>query len=155
MRQPIVIGPEDGDRIDVVGDRYRLLAEVTGTDSSYGLFEATVPPGGGPPPHSHAREEEGFYVLEGEITIRVDGQTIVARPGAFVNLPKGSVHSFRNETDRTARMLVLVAPGGFEQMLRAIGTVAPSADAPVAPVTEAEKIRLVETAPEYGIELKL
>jgi Cupin domain len=55
-------------------------------------------------------------VLDGEITIHVDDERIVATAGMFANMPVGSLHSIRNETDRTARMLISVAPAGLEQM---------------------------------------
>jgi len=54
--------------VAVVGDVYRFLATGEDTNGKYALLEAIVPPGGGPPPHVHSREEEGFYILEGEIT---------------------------------------------------------------------------------------
>ena len=60
-----------GSTITLVGDVYRFLATGEDTNGKYALFEALVPPGGGPPPHVHSREEEGFYVLEGEITFSV------------------------------------------------------------------------------------
>ena len=84
--------PDEGELIDAAGDRYRFLAFASETDGTYGLWEATVPPGGGPPPHLHRREEEGFYVVSGEVTIHADGEAVVARPGAYVNMPKGSTH---------------------------------------------------------------
>ncbi len=67
-RQPVVRATNQGRTISVVGDLYRFLAEGSDTAGKYATFHATVPPGGGPPPHKHSREEESFYVLEGEIT---------------------------------------------------------------------------------------
>src|ERR1700710_2605568 len=60
-----------GRTIAIVGDVYRFLATGDETDGKYAIWEAIVPPGGGPPPHVHSREEEGFYILEGEITFHV------------------------------------------------------------------------------------
>src|SRR5437660_3040492 len=113
---PTLRGPGQGRTVAVVGDVYRFLATGEDTDGRYALWEAIVPPGGGPPPHIHSREEEGFYVLDGEIALMVDGQRFVASAGTFANLPRGSLHAFRNETDRPARMLISVAPAGLEQM---------------------------------------
>src|SRR5690349_1403525 len=59
-RPATVVLPNLGDLIDVVGDRYRFLATRESTAGTYAIWEATVPPGGGPPPHLHTREEEGF-----------------------------------------------------------------------------------------------
>jgi mannose-6-phosphate isomerase-like protein (cupin superfamily) len=64
--QPTLRPLGKGRTVAVVGDVYRCLATGEDTNGKYALWEALVPPGGGPPPHVHSREEEGFYVLEGE-----------------------------------------------------------------------------------------
>src|SRR5689334_20933984 len=108
--------PGEGRTIGVVGDIYRFLATGAETDGKYALWEAIVPPGGGPPPHIHSREEEGFYVLEGEITFQLGEDRFVAQAGTFANMPVGSLHSFTNASGKSARMLISVAPAGIEQM---------------------------------------
>jgi quercetin dioxygenase-like cupin family protein len=108
--------PAEGRTIAVVGDVYRFLATGEDTNGKYALWEAIVPPGGGPPPHVHSREEEGFYVLEGEITFTINGERVVARAGMFANMPVGTPHSFKNEGGKPARMLISVAPAGLEKM---------------------------------------
>src|SRR5881394_1594984 len=70
MTAPPIRTLAEGRTIAVVGDVYRFLATGDDTNGKYALWEAIVPPGGGPPPHVHSREEEGFYILEGEITFR-------------------------------------------------------------------------------------
>jgi uncharacterized cupin superfamily protein len=65
------------------GDVYRFLATGEDTGGNYTLWEAIVPPGGGPPPHVHSREEEGFYVLEREITFTVNGERTSLRGVTF------------------------------------------------------------------------
>src|SRR6185437_6921415 len=111
-----VIRPGEGRAIAVVGDVYRFLATGEDTGGRYALWEAVVPPGGGPPPHVHSREEEGFYVLEGEITFQAGEDRLVATAGMFVNMPVGTPHAFRNESGGPARMLISVAPAGLEGM---------------------------------------
>src|SRR5436190_20193668 len=118
-RQPKLSKPAEGRTIAVVGDVYRFLATGEDTNGKYALWEATVPPGGGPPPHVHSREEEGFYVLEGEITFQVGDQRLVATAGTFANMPVGTPHSFKNEGTQPAKMLISVAPAGLEQIGRA------------------------------------
>ena len=78
---PVVRKPAQGRTIAVVGDVYRFLATGEDTNGKYALWEAIVPPGGGPPPHVHSREEEGFYVLEGEITFTSTASGSWRRPG--------------------------------------------------------------------------
>jgi quercetin dioxygenase-like cupin family protein len=102
-----------GRTVAIVGDVYRFLAVGDETNGRYTLWEAIVPPGGGPPPHTHSREEEGFYVLEGEITFTVGDQRLVA--GA------GTPHAFKNESGQAARMLMSVAPAGLEKMFFEFG----------------------------------
>jgi quercetin dioxygenase-like cupin family protein len=146
--------PAEGIRVAVAGDVYRYLVTGEQTGGKYAVFDAFVPPGGGPPPHIHSREEEGFYILEGEIAFTVNGERIVAGPGTYANVSVGSPHAFKNETDRPARMLITVAPAGLERMFMEVGTVLePGATA--SPPTAEEIGKLTEVAPKYGIELLL
>lgn len=87
---------------------------VTGPQSGGAcfIFEGITPPGGGPPPHIHHRQEESFYLLEGTLTIQVAGRTYQASPGDFVHIPRGTVHSFRNNGNVDARLLTTVSPAG-------------------------------------------
>ena len=151
---PILRQPGEGKSIAVVGDVYRFLATGDDTDGRYAMFEACVPPGGGPPPHIHSREEESFYVLEGEINFQVGDERIVAKAGTFANMPVGSLHSFRNDTDKTARMIVSVAPAGLEKMFLEVGQPVESGQQ-APPPSKAEIVKLLAVAPSYGIEIRL
>ena len=152
---PLLRKPDEGRTIAVVGDVYRFLAIGDETNGKYALFEALVPPGGGPPPHVHSREEEGFYILEGEITFTVNGEKIVATAGMFANMPVGTPHSFKNESDRPAKMLISVAPAGLEKMFMEIGV--PLADGAITALspTKEEIKKLLAVAPRYGIEIRV
>ncbi len=151
----LVRRPSEGRTVAVVGDVYRFLATGEETNGAYALWEARVPPGGGPPPHVHSREEEGFYVLEGEITFRIGEQQLVASAGMFANMPVGTPHSFRNESNSPARMLISVAPAGLEQMFLRAGRELPPGTETALPPTHAEIEKLLAIAPEYGIEIRL
>src|ERR1700677_3488306 len=65
--------------------------------------------------------EEGCYILEGEITFQASEECFVAGAGTFANMPVGSLHCFRNASDKPARMLISVAPAGLEQMFLEVG----------------------------------
>ena len=152
---PVVLPPNEGQTIAIVGDKYRFLATGKETDGLYTQIDAVVYPGGGPPPHIHRREVEAFYILEGEITFLIDGEQLVATAGMFANVPIGVVHTFRNNTDRPARMIVTIAPAGLEELFLACGKpVSPDADS-VQPPTPEEIETLMKLAPEYGVELIL
>lgn len=117
-----------GDQVRTVfaaGDEYRYLATGNETDGSYFLVEATVPPGGGPPSHIQTREEEAFYILEGELTFYGEKGEITAGPGTYLNVPKGQKHSFRNNTDQTAKMLFFFTPAGMEYLLDEFSSIDP------------------------------
>lgn len=152
-RTPHIVMPGEGQTLDAAGDRYRFLATREVTAGRYGLWEAVVPPGGGPPPHRHTREEEGFYVIEGELAVYAEGRRVLAGPGAFVNLPTGSTHWFRNEGDRPAKMLVVVAPGGMEGLFKHTGRPVTDPASPIPPLGDEEKRRIAAAAPSFGIEL--
>jgi len=148
-----VVQPGEGKRIAAAGDLYTFLAEGEDTSQSYALWEAVVPPGGGPPPHVQSREDEGFYILEGEITFIADGQRVVAGKGTFLNVPRGVVHSFQNETETNARMLLMVAPAGMERMFEEIGTIVTDQSAKPTPPTPEELKKMGAVAPKYGIDV--
>jgi quercetin dioxygenase-like cupin family protein len=155
VTQAVVRKPGEGRTIAVVGDVYRFLALGEETNQKYALWEALVPPGGGPPPHTHSREEEGFFILEGEISFLIGDARLVARAGMFANIPVGTLHTFKNETDRPARMLISVAPAGLEKMFFEVGQPL-QADAQTAPPpTKAEIEKLLAVAPSYGITIHL
>jgi quercetin dioxygenase-like cupin family protein len=151
--KPVIRKPAQGRTVAVVGDVYRFLATGEDTDGRYALWEAIVPPGGGPPPHVHSREEEGFYVLEGEITFTVNGERVVAGAGTFANMPVGAPHSFKNESARPARMLISVAPAGLEQMFFEFGVPLAEGATTALPPTKEEIEKLLAIAPRYGIEI--
>src|SRR5262245_6691649 len=154
-RIPTLKKPSEGRTIAVVGDVYRFLATGEVTNGKYALFEAIVPPGGGPPPHVHSREEEGFYILEGEITFTIDGKPLVATAGMFANMPVGTPHSFKNESNRVAKMLISVAPAGLEKMFFEFGVPVPQGATTALPPTKEEIEKLLAIAPRYGIEIRL
>jgi quercetin dioxygenase-like cupin family protein len=152
---PVIRKAAQGRTVAVVGDVYRFLATGDDTNGKYALWEAIVPPGGGPPPHVHSREEEGFYVLEGEITLQVGDRRLVAAAGTFANMPVGTPHSFKNEGTQPAKMLISVAPAGLEQMFFEFGVPLPEGSTTALPPRKEEIEKLLAVAPRYGIEIML
>ena len=153
--QPTLRTPSEGRTVAVVGDVYRFLATGEDTNGKYALWEALVPPGGGPPPHVHSREEEGFYILEGEITFTIDGKKQIAAAGMFANMPVGTPHSFKNESSQPARMLISVAPAGLEKMFFEVGIPLAEGATTALPPTKEEIEKLLAIAPRDGVEIRL
>ncbi len=136
------------------GDHYTFL--VTGEESggAYFAMEALVPPGGGPPPHIHSREDETFYLLEGEIEFLLGDETILAGPGDFVSVPRGTVHRFVNVGTETAKLVLTFTPAGIDRWFAEILDSAPNEVRPEDVPDNVEEVaaRYVATASSYGIE---
>ena len=155
LRAPVINRPPQGRTLAIVGDVYRFLATGEDTNGAYALFEAVVLPGGGPPPHVHSREEEAFYVLEGELVFYVGEERHVMTAGMFANMPVGTRHAFKNESNQPAKMLISVAPAGLERMFFEVGVPLPSGATTALPPTRAEIEKLLAIAPQYGIEIQV
>lgn len=134
------------------GSLMTFLATAEDTEGKFALIEAVARKGNTPPPHIHHREDEIFYVVEGEITASVGNKTIKATPGTLVFMPRDMVHSFTIESEQV-RMLVLLTPAGMEGWFKELGvpasamTLPPEADLPFSEIQ-----RMLAAAPKYGIE---
>lgn len=140
-------------RFSLLGDVYTILLAGQDTGGRYAWVEATIGPGNGPPPHYHSREDEAFYVLEGELAFVVDGRQVAAPAGTVLHVPRGVAHAFKNETETCARMLVQTIPAGFEKMVADCGQPASAETVPTAPQYEQVK-RFFAAVGRYGIEFR-
>jgi len=95
-----------------------IKASSEGTDGRVAVIEHKGPHNSGSPLHVHHREDEWFYVLEGELTIWVGGQVVSAPQGAFVFGPKDTPHTFTVSAPEGARSLLVTEPAGFEGFMR-------------------------------------
>jgi uncharacterized cupin superfamily protein len=139
----------------VVGDHYTVKASGAETGGAFTLIEVLVPPQSGPPPHVHRREDEAFYVLEGEFEVHIDNQCVTAGPGAWVTLAKGSLHHFKNVSRAIAKMLILATPAGLDQFFLEAGRPATDTLPESGAATSGDIEKLLAIAPKYGIEIKL
>ena len=151
----IRLGPGEGDAFSAVGDVYRVLASSGQTEGVYSLSEIRVSPNNGPPPHIHSREDESFFVLDGEIEFQVGDEKITARPGTFIQGPRGVAHSFKNNTQLPARLLGFVTPAGFENFFNEFARPVASFDSPAIPPSKDEVDKLLAAAPKYGTRKQL
>lgn len=153
--QGLLIKPGQGTSLSIVGDVLTFKAVGEDTDGQYTLVEVQVDPEIGPPPHIHYREDEAFYIQEGELEFQLDDQIVIATPGTFLYSPKGHLHSFTNKTNQRAKMLAWFMPAGIEKFFAEIGVEVDSPDAPAVPATPAAIERILAVAPKYGIEFKV
>src|ERR687894_1721905 len=69
----------------------------------------------GPPLHLHPSFDEGFYVLDGELTLRVGDELVTGGRGTFAFAERGTPHTFANLSGEPARVLIICTPAGVER----------------------------------------
>ena len=115
MTQPLVLGPGEGTTIEgPAGGPLTFKARGDQTGGALTAFENVIAPGDGPPLHTHANEDEAWYVLAGELRFHIGDERSVAPAGSFVFVPRGTPHAFVNAGTEPARILVLFTPAGME-----------------------------------------
>lgn len=130
------------------GGVYQIVATAAETGNTHFAFEAIEPPGGGPPLHTHANEDEFFLVLDGEITFYIGGRVVTATAGQSAFVPRTVPHCFKNRSPREARVLVLFTPGHIEGFFDYGKAAAGS------PPTEQVMLdRIAALGPAFGLEL--
>jgi mannose-6-phosphate isomerase-like protein (cupin superfamily) len=128
--------------INVLGEPVDILTNGDMTDGLSTTVLQTSPPGGGPPPHSHQNEDETFFVLEGTYEFLLDGVWHMAPQGSTVHAVRGSVHGFRNAGATSGKLLIFVAPAGFENYLEEISVL----------TLPEEMAQLIAISERYGIK---
>jgi len=124
------------------------------TGGAYTLFEVATQPGSGPPPHVHHREDESFYVLEGEFEFLIGGETLRVGAGSLLYFPKGTLHAHRVLGEAVGRMLVTQTPGGlYERFFEEVGRPAKGEAGPRFFEEQANVESIVAAAAKHGIEL--
>ncbi len=136
----------------VMGSLLEIVIDGDQTGGSYAVAEDRSAPGFGPPPHVHEREDEAFYVIEGEYLFGCEDGEVRAGPGTFVHAAKGHRHWWRNVGDGPGRHLEIFAPAGLERMFEEVGEPATATDTAPPP---ADPRRLLEAAPRYGVTFEL
>ena len=118
--KPVVVAPGEGRFIAVGSSGAGVMVKVSEAETGdlCTVWEARVGPGTvGAGPHWHRGRDEFFYVLEGEMTLRIGDEEQAARAGTFAFIPRETIHGFRNASTEVARLLVMHHPSGFERFL--------------------------------------
>ena len=151
------LDPGEGEPWWWMGGLATIKATKEQTGGHYTLVEILVPefPMEESLLHVHHFEDEGFYILEGEMTFYVGEQTIKAQPGSFLFGPKDVPHAFTVDSG-PARLLFVFSPAGLEAGIREMGEPARSLTVPPhpeEPPDEAEMERLAAIGARYGAEI--
>jgi mannose-6-phosphate isomerase-like protein (cupin superfamily) len=139
-------GSKTGRSLNVVGDTLNVLLDGSDTAGAFALFDVMTPPGGGPPLHLHHREDEFFFILEGEAEFMVAGQRNRAGAGTFVAAPREIPHAFHNPGSTPLHMLIMVRPAGAEKFFEEASVMTPPGSPP-----DIEKFSAL--AQRYGMEI--
>jgi quercetin dioxygenase-like cupin family protein len=147
MTDALAVRSDEGEARWWLGALAIIKATAADTGGSLTILEVTDPPGVKAPMHVHHREDEAFWVLEGEVTFEVGGKSIDASAGDFVFGPRDIPH--RYEVGETgSRMLFALTPGGFEDLVRATSDPARTRSLPPAdhPMPDEEQMMAAQAA---------
>src|SRR5262249_24249120 len=149
---PIALAPGEGEAVWAFGFLATLKASGETTDGRVAVIEHLGPRGAGSPLHVHHREDEWFYVLDGELTFGVGGDALSAPAGSFVYGPRDVPHRFIAAPEQ-ARFLLVTEPAGFDASFRAASEPAARLEIPPAPTEPPDIEGLTAVAATYGIEI--
>lgn len=145
------LGADDGEAIWFLDTLMTLKAGADDTHGAFTLIDCLAPAGFGPPLHVHRREDEGFYVLEGALTVLCGSDRWTAAAGSFVLLPRGVPHAFTVSDEGPCRLLQITAPAQFEQFVADAGRPAERRTLPEPSPPDVGA--LVQAAARYGNEI--
>jgi quercetin dioxygenase-like cupin family protein len=149
---PVLVSQTDGEARWWFSNLAVIKATADKTGGLLSILEVTAPPKFEAPLHVHHREDESFWILEGDLTIEVGGESIEARAGDYVFSPREIPHRFQVGPDG-CRMLMILTPGGIEDMV--IGMSRPAASRTLPPPSDEEPdwAHIAAVAAKYGNEL--
>jgi len=150
--KPIALQAGEGEPLWFLGVLATVKADGEATGGRCAVIEHLAPKGAGSPLHVHSREDEWFYVIEGELAFWVGGKRIAGPAGSFVYGPRGIPHTFTVCSER-ARFLLVVAPAGFEGFMRAFAEPARTRSLPPPASQPPDMQKLIALAAQHGIEI--
>jgi quercetin dioxygenase-like cupin family protein len=142
----------EGKALWVLNGLYEVLASADETGGKLTAMRMTIPPGMGPPPHTHDGEETVF-VISGEAHYHIGGETYEGGPGSFFYVPPGVEENFEPAGDTPLELLVLYTPGGIDRFFAEIGE--PAEHRGVPEPTEPDLELVVRTAEQYGMRISV
>jgi mannose-6-phosphate isomerase-like protein (cupin superfamily) len=152
-QQPVKgYGRADGRALWFLGGLVVWKAVGADTGGVYELVEQVGAAGYAAPLHTHARETEGFYVVEGELTMVIGDLTFRAPAGAFGLVPATVSHAFTVESP-TAKFLTFITPPGLEGYFEDLGVEAGARTLPPDTLTLPDDATILAVATKYGTRI--
>lgn len=150
-RRPFILDRGEGASVWSLGGRFTVKLSDKDAAGHFALVETLAFRATEPPLHIHHREDEAWYILDGQMTFYVADESIEARTGSFVFAPMGIPHTFTVDVEPT-RVLVFASPAGFEHFALELGEKATSDKPPTGLAAPAPDV-LRPVAERYGIEV--
>ena len=147
-----VVTSDEGEARWWLGGLAVIKAATADTDGQMSIIEITEPSGAEAPLHVHHREDESFWILEGHVTFEVGNNIIEARAGDYIFGPREIPHRY-TVGDAGCRMLFIITPGGFENMVLEMSDPAESRQLPPPSDQEPDFEQICAIAERYGIDI--
>lgn len=144
-----MLEPGAGELVWAGGLGVRFLVGADRSDGRFALVEHPLRPNAlASPMHTHTREDEVSFVLEGRVGVQIGERELIAEPGSVVFKPRGVAHAFWNAGAEPARLLEIISPGGFEEYFRELAAL-------LAPGVRFNAAAMVALADRFGLSLDL
>ena len=150
--KPLAVANGSGEARWWLGQLAAVKATAADTGGLFSIVEVTNGPNYEAPLHVHHREDEAFWIIEGTVTLEVGATTIEAAAGDYAFGPRGLPHKYKVGA-QGCRMLFILTPGGFEDLVRAMSVPAETRSLPSqdGPPPDMDRVRAI--AATYGCEL--
>jgi len=147
--RPFVLDRETAPAYWMAGSLWYITATGSQTDNLFTMLEQQMPQGPGPASHAHP-VDEGFYIIEGQITFSAGGDTVTLGPGGFLHIPRFCEHTFHIDT-KASTVLNYYMPPGSENIVMSLAVPAASRTMPsfdAVPLPPPEQVEIL--AKLYG-----
>jgi quercetin dioxygenase-like cupin family protein len=151
MAEVVARKGDEGPAYWLLGGLYEIRVSSDETNDRATVVRITVPAGSGSPPHTHPGDET-LYVLSGELSVHIDGDTVSAGPGSSLFFPAGTREWFEAQTE--AQVLAIYTPGGVDRFFAEVGEVALARTLPPPSDSPPDFERLVRVAGQYGMNIE-
>ena len=123
---PFAVQPGEGTTLETPSaDRITIKAHTRSTNGSMSVFEIATEPKSGPGLHTHLREDELWWVLEGEYRFKAGDAIFRVSQGGMAFGPRGTPHAFQNVGDTVGRLLAITTPSGAERLFEQFAELLP------------------------------
>jgi len=113
--------PNGGPCISYTGQLMHVKLSATESAGELTVIENVIDAGSGPPLHVHTKENESYFVLEGQFELVCGDKTVRGGPGTFVHSPRGIPHRYQNIGSTPGRVLISFTPAGIEGFFEEMG----------------------------------